>query len=71
MTLLNLGTRLKKLACPKKVNDQLSQRRGSQIAIFENLFADMLNARKKIVKDLLSFADVATMSSVPIREYLF
>jgi hypothetical protein len=27
--------------------------------------------RKKIVKDLLSFADVATMSSVPMREYLF
>ncbi len=27
--------------------------------------------RKKIVKDLLSFADMTTMSSIPMREYLF
>ena len=27
--------------------------------------------RKKIVKDLLSFADLGTTSSVPMREHLF
>lgn len=41
------------------------------IAADPDVFYSGPENRKKIVKDLLSFADVATMSSVPMREYLF
>ncbi len=42
-----------------------------EIAADPDLFYSGPENRKKIVKDLLSFADVATMSSMPMREDLF
>ena len=42
-----------------------------EIAADPDLFYSGPENRKRIVKDLLSFAEVATMSSVPMREYLF
>ena len=42
-----------------------------EIAADPDLFYSGRENRKRIVKDLLSFAHVATMSSVPMREHLF